>query len=95
MSADRFGEHSVLDGDVVGVGDLDCLVESIADGHVIHDGVAGVAQSQSVVTGEGRGRPDTDVLQDPVFGEIIWCAHILVLIRSLVGDQTPDGDTAR
>ena len=95
MSADRFGEQGVLDGDVVGVGDLDRLVDGVADGDVIDDGIAGVAQPQSVIGRTGGTRPDADVLQNPVLGEICWSAHILVLIRTLVGDQTPDGDTAR
>ena len=95
VRANGFGEDRVLHRDVVGVGDLDRLVDGVADGYVIHDRVAGVAQAQSVIGRASGTRPDADVLQDPVLGEICRSLNGLVLIRTFVSDKPADGDTAR
>ena len=59
---------------------------------MIHDGVAGVAQPESVVTGCVQAGTDADMLEYPVLGEIHRRLDCLVLVRRFVGDQAPDGD---
>jgi len=62
---------------------------------MIDDCVAGVANSQTVVAGAAEAGTDSDVLQNPVLGEVGWCVYGLILVGGLVGDQTADGDPAR
>ena len=61
VASDRLGEEAVLDGEAVGIRDLDGFVLRIADRDMIDDRIAGVTQAQSVIARTSRARADADM----------------------------------
>ena len=95
VGAQGFSDDAVLDGDAVGIGNFDSFIGGVADGNVVHDGVAGVAEAQTVVGWPIDSGADADVLENPVFRVVCRSCDILILERLLVRDKATDGDAAR
>ncbi len=95
VPTEGFGQHRILDCDVVGVGDLHRLIGGIGDRHMIDNRIARIAQPQTVITGTIQARTDADMLQDPVFSKVRRRGNELVLEGSFIGDKATHRDASR
>ena len=95
MAAEGFGQHRILDRDVVGIGNLHRLIGGIGNRHMIDNRIARIAQTQTIITGAIQTRTDADVLQDPVFSDIRRRGNELVLERRFIGDKATHRDPSR